>query len=186
MNVASHPTPYQLFVGVDIAAATATVARPRVSQETEQTHHRQANPRRLLFVAADLESYGSVPRSDPGGDGSHGHLLAFLCDLPRAPGLCRQRGQPGASAPFCQSVVAHEPATDAIDAQTLAQLAALLQPRLWTPPPAIYEELEQRLTEASIPSCSYAVSSATSSMHLNTVQSLLPRFVNAWKIWTRC
>jgi transposase len=35
--------------------------------------------------------------------------------------------------------------TDAIDAQTLAQLAALLQPKPWTPP-AIYEELEQRLT----------------------------------------
>jgi transposase len=38
-------------------------------------------------------------------------------------------------------------ATDAIDAQTLTQLAVLLQPALWTPPPAIYEELEQRLTQ---------------------------------------
>jgi transposase len=37
--------------------------------------------------------------------------------------------------------------TDAIDAQTLAQLAALLQPALWTPPPAIYEELVQRLAQ---------------------------------------
>src|ERR1051325_10467226 len=37
--------------------------------------------------------------------------------------------------------------TDAIDAQTLTQLAALLRPALWTPPPAIYEELEQRLTQ---------------------------------------
>jgi transposase len=37
--------------------------------------------------------------------------------------------------------------TDAIDAQTLTQLAALLQPALWVPPPAIYEELEQRLTQ---------------------------------------
>lgn len=34
---------------------------------------------------------------------------------------------------------------DAIDAQTLAQLAALLQPAPWTPPPAIYTELQQRL-----------------------------------------
>jgi transposase len=37
--------------------------------------------------------------------------------------------------------------TDAIDAQTLAQLAALLQPALWNPPPAIFVELYQRLTE---------------------------------------
>jgi transposase len=37
--------------------------------------------------------------------------------------------------------------TDAIDAQTLTQLAVCLQPDLWTPPPAISEELEQRLTK---------------------------------------
>jgi transposase len=36
--------------------------------------------------------------------------------------------------------------TDAIDAQTLAQLAALLQPPAWTPP-AIYTELQQRLAQ---------------------------------------
>jgi transposase len=36
--------------------------------------------------------------------------------------------------------------TDAIDAQTLARLGALLQPAPWTPPPVIYTELQQRLT----------------------------------------
>lgn len=35
--------------------------------------------------------------------------------------------------------------TDAIDAQTLAQLGAALQPAPWTPPPAIYAEVYQRL-----------------------------------------
>jgi transposase len=35
--------------------------------------------------------------------------------------------------------------TDAIDAQTLAELAARLQPARWTPLPAIYTELRQRL-----------------------------------------
>jgi transposase len=37
--------------------------------------------------------------------------------------------------------------TDAIDAHTLAQLAALLQPTPWTPPPTIHEELRQRLAQ---------------------------------------
>ena len=37
--------------------------------------------------------------------------------------------------------------TDAIDAQTLAQRAALLQPERWTPPPAIDTELPQRLAQ---------------------------------------
>ena len=37
--------------------------------------------------------------------------------------------------------------TDAIDAHTLAVLAATLRPAAWNPPPVIYEELLQRLTE---------------------------------------
>jgi transposase len=35
--------------------------------------------------------------------------------------------------------------TDAIDAQTLAELAARLQPQPWTPPPPVSTELQQRL-----------------------------------------
>jgi len=37
--------------------------------------------------------------------------------------------------------------TDAIDARTLTQLAALLQPAPWTPPPAVYADLQQRLAQ---------------------------------------
>jgi transposase len=37
--------------------------------------------------------------------------------------------------------------TDAIDAQTLAQLAAVLQPARWSPPPALSHELYQRLSQ---------------------------------------
>ncbi len=37
--------------------------------------------------------------------------------------------------------------TDAVDARTLAQLAATLRPAPWTPPPAIYTELQQRLAQ---------------------------------------
>ena len=37
--------------------------------------------------------------------------------------------------------------TDAMDAHTLAQLALMLQPIPWTPPPPIYDELPQRLAQ---------------------------------------
>lgn len=37
--------------------------------------------------------------------------------------------------------------TDAIDAQTLAQLAMVLQPEPWPPPPPIYYALQQRLAQ---------------------------------------
>jgi transposase len=35
--------------------------------------------------------------------------------------------------------------TDAIDAQTLTELGARLQPQCWTPPPQVFTELQQRL-----------------------------------------
>jgi transposase len=42
--------------------------------------------------------------------------------------------------------------TDAIDAQTLAELGARLQPELWTPPPQVilYYELRQRIEGADL------------------------------------
>ncbi len=39
--------------------------------------------------------------------------------------------------------------TNALDAQTLAELAQALVPERWTPPPAIYSELQQRLAQRS-------------------------------------
>ena len=37
--------------------------------------------------------------------------------------------------------------TDPIDAHTLAHLAAVLQPAVWIPPPAVLTELHQRLVQ---------------------------------------
>jgi transposase len=37
--------------------------------------------------------------------------------------------------------------TDAIDAQTLAELGARLQPARWSPPPSVHTELQQRLVQ---------------------------------------
>jgi transposase len=40
--------------------------------------------------------------------------------------------------------------TDELDAQTLARLAWQMEPELWVPDPALYEELEQRLVEREV------------------------------------
>lgn len=50
-------------------------------------------------------------------------------------------------AHHCAKALLKRAKTDAIAAQTVAQLAALLQPTVWHPPPAIFVELSQRLTE---------------------------------------
>lgn len=52
-----------------------------------------------------------------------------------------------AQAHHCAKALLRQAKTDAIDARPLAQLAALLQPALWTPPPAVYADLQQRLAQ---------------------------------------
>jgi len=47
----------------------------------------------------------------------------------------------------CAKAVLRRAKTDALDARTLARLAATRQPAPWTPPPSIYAELQQRLAE---------------------------------------
>ncbi|MHB8599566.1 MAG: IS110 family RNA-guided transposase [Ktedonobacteraceae bacterium] len=137
---------YQLFVGVDIAATTATVSwqtpkqKPGKSLTIEQTpdgfsllHQRLmktgARPAQILVV---LEATGV-------------YWLSFASYFSRQ-GYAVSVVNPTQAHHFAKAVLKRAK-TDAIDAQTLTELAALLQPALWTPPPAIYEELEQRLTQ---------------------------------------
>ncbi len=50
-----------------------------------------------------------------------------------------------AQAHYFAKVLLKRATTDAIDAQTLAQLAMVLQPEPWRPPPPIDHALQQRL-----------------------------------------
>jgi transposase len=52
-----------------------------------------------------------------------------------------------AQAHHCAKALLKRAKTDTIDAQTLAQLAMMLHPTPWTPPPPIYYELQQRLAQ---------------------------------------
>jgi transposase len=52
-----------------------------------------------------------------------------------------------AQAHYFAQAVLQRGKSDALDAQMLTRLAATLQPARWTPPPPLYEELRQRLTE---------------------------------------
>jgi transposase len=142
----SQNTPYQLFVGVDIAAVTATVAwqapqqKPGKSITIEQTpesfsslHHRLmktgAKPDQILVV---MEATGVYWLSLATFFARQGYAVSVV--------------NPAQAHHFAKALLKRAK-TDALDAQTLTQLAAVLQPELWTPPPAIYEELEQRLTQ---------------------------------------
>jgi len=137
---------YRLFVGVDIAATSATVAwqgagaapgRPYTIDQTPQGF--AALQRRLLAtgqapaeVLVVMEATGSYWLS----------LATALADAGFAVSVIN-----AAQAHHFAKALLKRAKTDAIDARTLAQLAALLQPARWTPPPAIHEELRQRLAQ---------------------------------------
>lgn len=139
--------PYQRFVGVDIAAKTATVAvwvagdavpaRPFVIDQTldgiasfqRQLGQAQISPAATLVV---LEATGS-------------YWMTLATTLHQA-GYAVSVINPAQAHHFAKALLRRSK-TDAIDAQTLAHLAATLQPEPWTPPPAVYHELQQRLAQ---------------------------------------
>lgn len=133
---------YSLFVGVDIAAQTAVAAwivpgepvtRPiTIEQSASLQEHLLAAgvaPADMLIV---LEATGT-------------YWLNLAITLVQA-GFTISVINPSQAHDFAKALLKRAK-TDAIDAQTLAQLAERLQPAPWSPPPAIAMELEQRLQE---------------------------------------
>ncbi len=136
---------YALYVGVDIAAASATAVwleREQASPPysfTQSPQGHAALQQRLLAqghqaqqVLVVLEATGS-------------YWMRLATTLVQA-GFGVSVINPAQAHYFAKALL-KQAKTDAIDAHTLAQVAALLQPAPWTPPPAIYAELEQRLAQ---------------------------------------
>jgi transposase len=137
---------YDLFVGVDIAAATATVswmapgavpARPFTIDQTATGF--AGLQRRLLATGAPAARILVVMEA------SGVYWLGLATSLVED-GFAVSVVNP-AQAHHSAKALLKQAKTDAIDAQTLAQLATRLQPRPWTPPPAIYPELQPRLAQ---------------------------------------
>ena len=138
--------PYQLFVGVDIAATTATVS----------WRSSDGRPTRAFTIDQTVQGYTTLQQRLL----ATGHAPAVILAVLEATGtywvtLATTLAQAGFAVSVINPAQAHAFATallkraktDAIDAQTLAELGARLQPTPWTPPPAIYAELSQRLAQ---------------------------------------
>jgi transposase len=138
--------PYQLFVGIDIAAATATVtwtgaypapARPftlaQAPADYQRLHERLAAtglpPSTILVVLEATSTY----------------WVRLACSL-HAAGYGVSVVNPKQAHDFAKALL-QRAKTDPLDAAVLAQLGAKLLPARWTPPPAVYQEFQQRLAE---------------------------------------
>lgn len=138
---------YQLFVGIDIANETFTAAvlspgakpnrEPKSFEQTPAGFTRfhtfllsqRLPPTRVLVV---LEATGSYWIG----------LALFLAERDFAVSVIN----PAQAHYFAKAQLKYAK-NDALDACTLAQLAQALLPPCWTPPPPIYHELQQRLTQ---------------------------------------
>jgi transposase len=133
---------YQHFVGIDVAAATATACEwagagragtPFTFSQTEEGYtclvqRLQSQPlpaERILIV---LEATGA-------------YWLRLACHLVQQ-GYAVSVINPAQAHHFAKALL-QRAKSDELDAQVLAELAARLQPARWTPPPALYAELQQ-------------------------------------------
>ncbi|HEY5868927.1 MAG TPA: IS110 family transposase [Candidatus Tectomicrobia bacterium] len=146
MSIARTGQPYTLFVGVDIAATTATVSTQRPG----------ASASRSFTIDQTPEGYSSlVHRLQATGDEASGILVVMEATGSYWISLATRLVHEGFVVSVINPSQAHHFAkallkrakTDAIDAQTLAQLALILHPEPWIPPPPIYYALQQRLAQ---------------------------------------
>lgn len=135
---------YQLFVGVDIAAAsfaaTWTTGGPPCErvQTFEQAPDGFAGFQRWLSTTAVAPAATLVILEATGS-----YWVTLAVTLHQA-GYAVSVINPAQAHAFARSLP-RRAKTGALDAQLLAQLAAERQPPRWTPPEQVYHELRQRL-----------------------------------------
>jgi transposase len=146
MQTVAPDTAYQLFVGIDIAAMTATASWQAPAQKPGKPITIEQTPEGFSSLHQRLLRTGVTPAQIAVVMEATGIYWLALATFFTRLGYAVSVVNPAQAHHFAKALLKRAK-TDAIDAQTLTQLAALLHPALWTPPPAIYEELEQRLTQ---------------------------------------
>ena len=135
---------YQLCVGIDIAATTFTAAWLRPSGTPSAATSFPQSPVGFTALQQQLQATGSAPAATlVGVEATSSYWVALAVTL-HAAGYVVSIVNPAKVYHYAQSLPRRSK-TDPLDAQVLAQFAAERRPDPWTPPPAIYPELRQRL-----------------------------------------
>jgi transposase len=146
MNTFTTGTTYQLYVGVDISAATATIAWMKPGNKVTRPFTIDQTPLGYAAFQRKIVEAGYTPAAVLVVMEATGAYWMCMATTLVAAGFFVSVINPASAHHFAKALVKRAK-TDAIDAQTLAQLAALLQPEPWTPPPLVYHQLQQRLRE---------------------------------------
>jgi transposase len=137
---------YELFVGIDIAATTAAVATQRPGATASRSLTIDQTPEGYSRLVHKLQATGYMPSRVLVVMEATGSYWITLATRLVHEGFRVSVINPAQAHHFAKALL-RRAKTDAIDAQTLAQLAMVLQPEPWTPPPQIYYELQQRLAQ---------------------------------------
>lgn len=137
---------YAAFVGIDIAAASASVVVKAKEQRIQTPFTVKQTIAGHAQLVKALVKAGCAPESTlvvMEATGTYWMQMAFAL---HEAGFGVSVINPMQSHNFARALLKRAK-TDAVDAATLVELAEKLQPDCWSPPPAVYEELLQRLTE---------------------------------------
>ncbi len=137
---------YNLFVGIDIAATTAKVSRVYPGKTATRALTIDQTPSGFEILKQRLCSIGLSARSILVVMEATGSYWVTLASTLADSGFVVSVINPSQAHHFAKALLKRAK-TDAIDAQTLAHLASVLQPAAWNPPPEVYTELHQRLAE---------------------------------------
>lgn len=140
-----EPT-YELFVGIDIAATTAAVSTQRPGAKASRSFTVDQTPESYSRLVNKLQAAGYVPSCILVVMEATGSYWMSLATRLVREGFRVSVINPAQAHHFAKALLKRAK-TDAIEAQTLAQLAMVLQPEPWIPPPPIYYELQQRLAQ---------------------------------------
>jgi transposase len=144
MDTNNTGTNYQLYVGADISTATATVAWMKPGNKVTRPFTIDQTPQGYSILQQKIIEAGFTPESVLVVMEATGiYWICMATTLVKA-GFKISVINPACAHHFAKALLKRAK-TDAIDAQTLAQLARLLQPQPWTPPPLVDHELQQRL-----------------------------------------
>jgi transposase len=138
------PSSYQLFVGIDIAAETFTAFWTPFSPQRDRPVTLPNTPDGSARLTEQLLATGVVPATTLIVlEATSTYWIALAVALHSA-GFHVAVANPARVRNFAKSL-SRRGKTDALDAAILTRFAAERQPTRWTPPPALYHELRQRL-----------------------------------------
>jgi len=135
---------YQLFVGIDSAAATFAAVWTTDGPPRDRARTFRQTPAGFAALQEHLRATGIAPAHTLVVVEATGSYWVALAVALHQAGYVVSVVNPAQAHNYAKSLP-RRGKTDALDAPVLAQFAAERKPAPWTPPSQIYHELRQRL-----------------------------------------